>query len=371
MSSWEAVAGVAIAAAAVALAAWLHLWFWRGRLGTSMPYAEELTLHTADGARIELRRAPPEGDAAPGLPPVLLVHGLGANHRNVDALPERSFARHLTRAGRDVWLVTLRSGLFDLSRRERRLVRFEHMVEHDLPLAIETILERTGAARVDYIGFSMGGMLLYAALGNTIGEDVVRRVVIVGSPILISPPGGIRLPHWLGHLPVWLVPTLRLRFLAALSAPTAEWLRTPLHRVMVNPDNIERGDSRRAMVNLVADIPGPLNLDFARWAFEHAGALVVDGQGVLERLEGVATPALFFAGAADRVAPPRSVEEAYEHWGVRSPGIVKQFVLLGREAGAAADYGHGDLAIGRNASVDLFERAEQFLARSDAPSEPA
>ena len=53
------------------------------------------------------------------------------------------------------------------------------MAEHDLPTAVAAILERTDAPQVDYVGFSMGGMLLYASLGHTLPAAQVRRVAIM------------------------------------------------------------------------------------------------------------------------------------------------------------------------------------------------
>ncbi len=369
MSNWTPVLAALVAVLLLGVLLWLHLWFWRRQLTVAMEYAEEILLSTGDGARIQLRRLPRLAERDAQSPPVLLVHGLGANHRNIDALPERSLARHLSAAGHDVWLLTLRSGLGDLGRLERRGVRFEHMAEQDLPLGIETVLERTGHTQVDFVGFSMGGMLLYAALGESVPPEAVRRAVIIGSPILIGTPGGIWLPRVLSRTPEWLTPTLRLRTLAALSAPWAELFRTPFHRVVVNPDNVERGDSRLSMVNLIADIPGSLNLDFARWALAEGGALVVDGQSVIDRLHRATTPVLFFAGAVDQIAPPASVRAAFEHWGSDVEQIAKRFVLLGQEAGARADYGHGDLAIGRHAREDIFEPIARFLAEPDVVPE--
>ena len=76
---------------------------------------------TADGSAIELRRVPvPEGVERAG-PPALLVHGLALNHRNHDMLEDLSLARYMAKRGRDVWLLTLRSGRADLGWRERSL----------------------------------------------------------------------------------------------------------------------------------------------------------------------------------------------------------------------------------------------------------
>lgn len=79
-------------------------------------------------------------------------------------------------------------------------------------------------------------------------------------------------------------------------------------------------------------------------------------------------PAVFFAGVADRLAPPESVRAAFEAWGAKT-GADKCFVLLGREHGAHGDYGHGDLAVGQHAREDLFEPIGAFL--SDPPGYPA
>ena len=94
--------------ASLLVASWAHYVYWVRRFRLSVEYAEHERLRTADGSAIELRRLTPP--AMPSLPPVLLVHGVAANHRNVDLQPDRSLARYLHARGRDVWLVMLRSG---------------------------------------------------------------------------------------------------------------------------------------------------------------------------------------------------------------------------------------------------------------------
>ncbi len=336
------------------LALWAHVRFWQRRLGTSMPYAHEERIPTEDGSAIELRRVP--GGADDGRPPVLLVHGLGANHRNQDLLPDRSLARHLAEGGRDVWLLTLRSGVVGSAPRH---VRFDKMLEHDVPLGVRRVLEHTKSSQVDYVGFSMGGMLLYAALANTVAPEQVRRAVIIGSPAIVRAPVRLWLPRWVARFPAFLVPTLRLSLLAKLTAFASEWFVTPIHRLVMNPDNVSPGTAKASMVDLVADVAGPLNMDFAGWALS-GGALTVAGRPVLEALGAVRVPALFFAGAADRLAPPDSVRAAFEAWG-KGGSCSKRFVLLGRDSGARADYGHGDLAIGTHARSEVYEPIERFL----------
>lgn len=353
-----ALATLALAGAAL----WGHLRFWVARLSLPLPYAVEEVLHTEDGARIELRRVPRgEFPARPRpLPPVLLVHGLAANHRNQDLHPDCSLARHLAAAGRDVWLLTLRSGRAR-GWSERQKARFAAMVRHDLPLAVETVLARTGQRRLDYVGFSMGGMLLYAALGRSVPPARVRRAVFVGSPGRVAPSRLLRL------VPRALVPGLPFRFLARVVAFAAEWLSTPLHHAVANPRNFAPGMMRLILVNVVEDVPAALNRDFLAWA-KGDGEIRVDGERALDGLASVGIPALFIAGSADRVAPVGAVRRAFEAWGHDRPGTPKRLIELGQGGGARADYGHGDLAVGAYAADELFAPIARFL-EEDAPED--
>lgn len=345
---------------------WLHVWFWVRRLSVPMAYEHEERLRTADGSAIELRRIARE--AAHGIandaPPVVLVHGLAANHRNVDLHPKSSLARTIAARGRDVWLVTLRCGRSDLTLAEHRRATFSAMARHDVPLAVAAVLERTGASQVDYVGFSMGGMLLYAAVGRTVDPASIRRAVFIGSPGRVLAPlgriGAVRPPKSL----LW--PRLRLR-LAARSLAFAAGVRVPFpfRDVISNVANVAPDVARTAMVDVIEDVPPALQADLARWALA-GGELEVDGEAILDGLDDVAVPALFLAGTADRLAPPDAVRQAYEAWG-RTSGVAKELVLLGTDGGARVDYAHGDLAVGPFVREEVFEPVVRFLCEERAP----
>ena len=341
-----------------------HLRYWVRRLTLPLEYATCETVATPDGSRIELRQVPvPVGVMLATLPPVLLVHGIGANYRNNDLQPNFSLARHLAAQGHDVWLLTLRSGLGRWTRAESLRVRFAAMVKEDVPLAVATVLARTGAAAVDYVGFSMGGMLLYAALGRTLPARLVRRAVIVGSPARVTAPR--QLLPLLRRLPRWAVPGGHYKLGAHAFAFASEWVQTPIHRALINPDNMTAGMTRAVLVNMVEDIPASLNADFLEWAV-HDGAIRVDGVPVLPGLADIDVPALFFAGSADRLAPPAAVKLAFDAWGAaRGDRAVKRLVVLGRSHGYRADYGHGDLAVGAHATGELFEPIARFLGEGE------
>ncbi len=355
--------------ATLLLAGWLHLLYWTRRLRHPLEYRETRRLETGDGATIELRRAPSEpsaGPAAEALPPILVVHGIAANHRNQDLTHDESLARHLAAIGRDVWLVTLRSGLAPTSRADARRKTFGAMVAHDLPRAVDEILAATGAAALDYVGFSMGGMLLYAAIGRTVPVARIRRAVFVGSPGEIIPY--LPLPRALGRLPAALVPTLPLRVGARAFAFLSEWFSTPIHGLVVNPHNVADGVTRLALVNVIEDMPAALNVDFLRWATT-GGEVVLDGAPVLDGLAAIDAPALFLAGSVDRLAPPAAVRRAFEAWGREHPALDKRFVILGRDYDARHDYGHGDLAVGARVGVEIFPLVARFLG-PEAAGEP-
>ncbi len=342
------LAGLAV----LALLAWWHLIFWTRRLTHVAEYAETLRFSTPDGSAFELRHLLPECSAH--ATPVLLVHGIAINHRNMDSRGQWSLARCLAATGRDVWLLTLRSGRPDLTRAERRRASFAAMVEHDVPMAVREVLQRTHAQSLDYVGFSMGGMLLYAALGRTLPEALVRRVVILGSPGRVMPI--VRIPGWALRLPL---PDLRLRLPSRLFAFASEWLHTPLHATTLHLPNAAPGLTRHTLVDAVQDIPSGLLHDFRLWSVM-GGTITVHGEPVLEGLRHVKVPVQFIAGSVDRLGPVSAVRAAYEAWGADS-GAAKRLTIVGRAHGQVEDYGHADLAIGARAPTELYPLVLDFL----------
>ena len=335
---------------------WAHLRFWRVRLHRPMTYALEQEIELPDGGTIELRRVCLPRAAPVDECPVLMIHGLAMNHRNHDHAEDASLARYLSAQGRDVWLLTLRSGRSRPSLFGPRHSAFAAMVEHDLPSAVARVLALTGATRVDVAGFSMGGMLLYASLGRSLAPALVRRALLIGAPARIRNLGLLSL----ARLPAGLTPSVPMRLWTRSIAAAPAILSPLLRRRLYNPRNMTVEMERSTLWNAWEDIPGRLGADFVGWS-SRGGTLTVHGEPVLEGLAKVDVPACFFAGAVDWLAPPETVRAGYDAWG-RDVACEKHFVLLGRGTGAREDYGHCDLSFGRHARDEVFAPAARFLA---------
>lgn len=349
--------------ALVAVLVVAHVAYWRRRLYVPTDYEHEQVLDTEDGCTIVLRRLPrPDGEIVG--PPVLMVHGLCANHRNNDLVPEHSIARHLRARGRDVWLVTLRSGHPMRTWRARARVRFDHMVEHDIPLAIREVLRQTSASQLDYLGYSMGGMLMYGAVAHSDVCERVRRVVIVGSPPILRTPWLLRGAMVVGaRLPRALVPTIHTRFFATAFAFASDALFTPAHRLATaERAALRRGLASRAMVAAIADMPGPLVADFCAWQAGRGGHVTYRNTPVLDLLPAAEMPALFIAGTLDPLGRVAAMRAAFDAWGAGE----KHFIELGRASGARSDYSHADMILTAHAAEEVFEPIARFLA-ADAP----
>jgi polyhydroxyalkanoate synthase subunit PhaC len=347
------IAGVLLAQLLVVLLVWwAHLRFWRWRLQVERAYDHVEQIALPDGGRIELRRLTGTGV------PVLLVHGLAMNHRNQDIAEEVSFARHLRAQGRDVWLLTLRSGRTHLSVFGQSHSHFSAMVKHDFPVAVNTVLARTGQAQLDLAGFSMGGMLVYATLGRTVQPAQVRRVALFASPAKVRPLGLLSLSR---VLPYGLSPSVPMRLWTRSLAFAPRWISALLWRQLYNAKNVERAVERNVLWNVWEDIPGRLGSDFVRWSAAD-GVVSVDGAPILDGLSQVAVPVCFFAGSVDWLAPAWTVRAGFDAWGSALPGVDKHLVLLGREHGTRNEYGHCDIAFGKHVREEVFEPAGRFLA---------
>lgn len=345
------LAGMAIAAPAAYL---LHL---RHRLGGAPSPAERTTLTTPDGAKLALYRYP-AAEPVPGREPILLISGFGLNRAALDFDERYSWARRFAAAGFDTWLLEVRG-----SGQSRRAGIHDGAFDDylvDARTAVAQILQRTGAPKLHWVGYSLGGMLLYAALGT---EDAarIRSGVAIESPVSLHGYGlddtslaamdVLERHPWLHMIPYRWPSRLAMDLLPL-------WYDKPLFKTWMNTENIDRSLLKALVYRTLDDVPTPLVLQFRQWMGED-GLRSRDGK--TDYLRGLSTtdvPLLLLTGASDFARRARRV---LEH---TRPGHVRWIACL-RENGFDADYGHADLIFGPRAPEEVFPHALDWLRSHD------
>src|SRR5205807_648059 len=141
---------------------------------------------TADGWRLGIRRIRP-AQLDPGKYPVVLCHGLGLNG-TFWTITDDNLADLLTARGYDVFVVDMRGsgashrvgsvGRLNAALRQTPLLEFgegrwtmDDEAFYDVPAILDFIRETTGHDRVNWVGHSLGGMLMFAFLERSPEAD--------------------------------------------------------------------------------------------------------------------------------------------------------------------------------------------------------
>jgi pimeloyl-ACP methyl ester carboxylesterase len=343
----------------------IDAWF---ALGQVQP--RRYSARTRDGWNLALYRYEPR--RASHRTPVLLCHGMSSNRWDMDGPGRISLARYLVRRGYDTWVVELRGA--GRSTRpswwngKRYQWTFEDYVYHDAPAALRVVLRETGAARVHWVGHSMGGMIAYALLMGPVQAKIASAVTLgsptmsdVGHPLLDF---GIPYRRLLRALP----DRVPLGSLARVAAPLAPLLARLLSRNIAElgwyPGNADTALMRALMLTAVDDVPASLLREFARWYDTKAMSDRYAMFDFTEHLERVTAPILIVAGGCDKLTPVRDLEHVYR----RVASSDKAFRVIGRAHGDARDYSHADLILGRHAPDDVFPVILQWLDAHRRPS---
>ena len=326
---------------------------------------------TGDGWPITLHEYRPRGDHFHDRePPVLLCHGAFSRYHIWDLDDDRGLAPYLRNQGRRVFALELRGRGESVPREP--FVRLKHVVrsgwslddflDHDLPEAIRFVTQHSRSDQLDYVGHSMGGMLILAYLSAS-QDPRVRRVVTVGSADFAvmgaasaenSNAGGRKSRQVdLGALlrPVArtlpLIPVRPIMRAISLAAPHVP---AKLKAAAYDARNVDPDIERRYLYSGFSSISSR--------KFKHFERLPE-----LDDLTKYRHPTLFIAGKHDLLVPPKLVERTAEQAASRE----KQYLLFAKKSGHSVDYGHGDLLIGEKAEQEVFPRILDWLTTEPKP----
>lgn len=290
------------------------------------------------------------------LAPIVLIHGYGQN-RYAWHLPSRSLFCYLARAGFDVFNLELRG-----HGRSRHLgahppKKLHDFVEEDVPAALEEVQRLSGGRPAYIIGHSLGGLIGYAAAAAM--PDKVAGLVTLGSPYEFS-RGSITLSmvaHFLtavdqsfylgdGNLP--------LKPLSEAMRLCRAFIESPIFPLPI------RGFAPRSLEPLVLGQHMALAMDTGsvsvlRTMFmtsvqaRRGGHWLGDLGDYADQFEALDLPLLVIAGSKDDLAPPVSVQPAYE----RSQSSDKTYRAFPR--------GHIDLLMGRDCPQTIWPLLHSWL----------
>jgi len=343
------------------------------------PSFEEHFALTEDGWQLSLFRYKP-ASIDESKAPVILCHGLSYNNLFWDIDEKHSLARYLARNGYDTWSLSLRgcrrstkSGFalirnvipvtaniedlpryilqtsFDFSRINWTI---DDHAKYDVAAAIDYVRKKSGSAKVNWVGHSMGGMLMYAYLPGDNHQQEINSIVMAASPLTFPEPVNDILELFKHNPDVIKLTNLAVarKFSSFVKGVAGARVETPLDMLFYNRKNMEREVIQKIFFKATEDIaPGVMNqlLDSVR-----IGGFVSSGgkKSYVADVKRIQVPAFFLVGTLDNLASPEGVRYAFRN--VSSSD--RKFRLFGTVNGYKADYGHNDLILGRYAFQEVF-----------------
>ena len=326
------------------------------------PRAKRSFVETRDGWKLCLYHYIPGESCLSGMAPVLLVHGLGANHHNLDPPdPKISLAHFLHHRGHDVWLVDLRGA--GRSRppgwplRRRQQFDFDDYVHRDVPAVMRRVLDESSASSLFWVGHSMGGMLAYAAM-ELYDQRLFRAVSTVAAPAFTEMKHKmVDLIHNLRFM-LNVVPWIPYRLGSKVAALAPGLVIKGAGGVVANPEMMDPLHVQQLLRTTTVDLPARLMRQFAEWYGGDHG--FTRGDGLLDyydHLGRITAPVQLIAGAGDGLTPPADIRFVYD----QISSVDKDMLICGRENGFSADYGHIDLVLGIRAPAEVFPHIARWI----------
>ncbi len=294
--------------------------------------------------------------------PVVLSHGFFVNNLFLNLDEERSLARYLAEEGFDVWNLSLRGIGRSLNplRGEPKSWGLDEMIDTDLSTVVRYIQKETGSPKIAWVGYDMGGLLLYGYAERKGGAGLAAGVAIA-APVTFHHPeqGPIK-----NLLKLQERPTLKNLFLR-LNGPFLGRLLIPLipqiGKLFYNPENLDDETQEKWLEEALAEI-NPGVLDHLLLMIEKEEFVAAKGNfNYRKNLARIRLPLLLIGGENDALAPPEAMRVV--HQGIASAD--RTLRIFGPRARDSAAYGHVDLILGRKARTEVFPVIGKWLQQRD------
>jgi pimeloyl-ACP methyl ester carboxylesterase len=227
-----------------------------------------------------------------------------------------------------------------------------------MPAILDYVERDTGHTHVNWIGHSLGGMMMFPFLELSTEPQRIETFVGMGSTIIqaTTPQKDMLRANMAIRGLLHVASAGRLgRPLTYVRMPGMEMI----DRFYYTAENVDRETISRFYGYTLED-PGPRTLlQFAPY-LRYGHLLSADGRiDYSARLGEVTTPTLMVAGAKDLISDVPSTRLTFDALG--SPD--KTLDVFGKANGHVADYGHCDLAWSRYAPREIFPVIIDWLDR--------
>ncbi len=349
-----ALLGILVAAAAL-LAVWVLFVRRHYRVRAEPPTLLKATCLDSWEIGVHYRAAAPRRFREP----VLLCHGLAANHFNFDFEPPFSLAHALAERGFDCFSIDWRgTGASRRSPRQRCSADYsvDDHIRLDAPALLDLALKKTGARQAFWVGHSLGGLIgLAVAQGERAKQ--LRGLVTIGAPVFFNYDRLIKEAVRFGLVAAW-PHRLRHEMISVALAPFLGRIVLPFSDVIVYPRHVPPAVQRKLYAQLITSVGRKVLAQFDDWIEHNAFRSVDRGIDYREGIKHITLPMLMIAGSRDRLAPPIAVQ-----WGSElSQTSDTTFRIFGRKHGDTQEYGHGDLIFGQRAPEEVFPLIANWLA---------
>ncbi len=318
--------------------------------------------------------------------PVILCHGMGYNAYFWDIDNKRSFARYLAGRGYDVWSVSLRGSgrstktgwtawrdLFNFRADDLQNVSLDadkiswtidDHIHQDVPAIIAKVKEVTGASQVDWVGHSMGALIVLAYLETSARPEEIGNIAALGAGTVHLKPHNASLDFIeKKKLIIDFGLLINQKAMTKIYVLFGGAIQDPFAGLFYSKENTDPRTVSR-LYNHVAENISPGVMDQFILMLREEYFLSSDGKiNYAENLNTVKNPVLFVSGRVDNISDPESVRYGYRRIGSQD----KTYLEMSTLHGAKADYGHNDLIIGKRAQDEVYPRIYHWLVSRSNP----